>query len=334
MLPASKAAGASYYYIGIPGLVKEAPAPVKGGPPRRPKASLMSSGRPAAALAARAKINLRLDVLDRQPGGLHAIRSMVADLEIADDVEIFHRSGAFAVTCEGADIPERENLAWLAAQRLGVDLSGLHVNIRKRIPIQAGLGGGSADAAAVLRALISIFTARRMPLSKDKVHAATRVGSDVPACMVPGFKIVEGTGEIVRPIPVPAPPWGIILLRPAVGVPTSEAYRLLDAAREQGAQTGTETELIALRSAIGARNFERALTLLNNDFQQVVELVFPQVASVRERLRAVGATATLLCGSGSCVAGFFEDRHAADIAFRKISRADGEWTVSTGFARA
>ena len=294
----------------------------------------MSSRRPAAALAARAKINLRLDVLDRQPSGLHAIRSMVAELEVADDVEIFNRPGDFSVTCEGADIPERENLAWLAAQRLGVNLSDLHVNIRKRIPMQAGLGGGSADAAAVLRALTSIFSARRTPLSKDKVHAATRVGSDIPACMVPGFKIVEGTGDVVRPIPVPPPQWGILLVRPAGGVPTSEAYRLLDAAREQGAQQGEEADFVALRNAIGSRDLTRALALLKNDFQPVVELVFPQVASARERLQAVGATTTLLCGSGSCVAGFFPDRSAAEIAFRKIARADGDWIITTGFARA
>ena len=294
----------------------------------------MSPGRPAATLAARAKINLRLDVLDRQANGLHGIRSMVADLEIADDVKIIERYGEFSVTCEGADIPERENLAWLAAQSLGVDLSGLQVHIRKRIPMQSGLGGGSSDAAAVLRGLTGIFAARRMPLSKDKVHEATRVGSDVPACMVPGFKIVEGTGDIVRPIPVPAPPWGIVLLRPNAAVPTSEAYRLLDAAREEGAQLRAEREFVALRSAIGSRNFARALTLLTNDFQPVIELVFPPVASARERLQAAGATATLLCGSGSCVAGFFENRGAAETATRKIQRNDGEWIVSTGFARA
>jgi len=200
--------------------------------------------------------------------------------------------------------------------------------------MQSGLGGGSSDAAAVLRGLTSIFAARRMPLSKDKVHEATQVGSDVPACMVPGFKIVEGTGEIVRPIPVPAPPWGIVLLRPNVGVPTSEAYRLLDAARERGAQSGAESEFVSLRNAIGSRNFARALNWLTNDFQPVVELVFPLVASARERLQAAGAKATLLCGSGSCVAGFFENRGAAEGALKKIPRDDGEWIVSTGFARA
>jgi len=293
----------------------------------------MSPGRPAATLAARAKINLRLDVLDRKSTGLHAIRSMIADLEIADDVSILVGDGKFSVTTQGADIPERENLVWLAAQRLGVDLTGLHVHIQKRIPMQSGLGGGSSDAAAALRGLTSIFAARRMPLSKDKVHEATRVGSDVPACMVPGFKVVEGTGEIVRPIPVPSPPWGIVLLRPTVGVPTAEAYRLLDAAREKGAKPGLESEFVALRTAIGTRDLGRAQRWLANDFQSIVELVFPQVEAARQRLSAIGASVTLLCGTGSCVAGFFESRALADAAVKKLTVGEGEWVVSTGFAR-
>jgi len=293
----------------------------------------MSPGRPAATLAARAKINLRLDVLDRKSTGLHAIRSMIADLEIADDISILVGDGKFSVTTQGADIPERENLVWLAAQRLGVDLTGLHVHIQKRIPMQSGLGGGSSDAAAALRGLTSIFAARRMPLSKDNVHEATRVGSDVPACMVPGFKVVEGTGEIVRPIPVPSPPWGIVLLRPTVGVPTAEAYRLLDAAREKGAKPGLESEFVALRTAIGTRDLGRAQRWLANDFQSIVELVFPQVEAARQRLSAIGASVTLLCGTGSCVAGFFESRALADAAVKKLTVGKGEWVVSTGFAR-
>jgi len=293
----------------------------------------MSPGRPAATLAARAKINLRLDVLDRKASGLHAIRSMIADLEIADDISILVEDGKFSVTTHGADIPERENLVWLAAQRLGVDLTGLHVHIQKRIPMQSGLGGGSSDAAAALRGLTSIFAARRMPLSKDRVHEATRVGSDVPACMVPGFKVVEGTGDIVRPIPVPPPPWGIVLLRPNVGVPTAEAYRLLDAAREKGAKPGLESEFVALRTAIGTRDLGRAQRWLANDFQSIVELVFPQVEEARQRLSAIGASVTLLCGTGSCVAGFFDSRASADAAVKKLTIGKSEWVVSTGFAR-
>jgi 4-diphosphocytidyl-2-C-methyl-D-erythritol kinase len=292
----------------------------------------MTAASSGVVLPARAKLNVRLEVLARQPSGLHGIRSLIGDLGIADDIELIETPGEFGVECEGADIPERENLVWLAATRLGVDLSGLRVRIRKRIPIQAGLGGGSADAAAVLRALIARFASRAAPIPDEKVKSAMAVGSDVPACMVPGFKIVEGTGDVVKPVSIQAPPWGVLLLRPAAGVPTAEAYRLIDAARAETTPMWSEVEVLELCRAIALRDFQRACELMHNDFQPVIELIFPSVADVRTRLRGAGAAATLLCGSGSCVAGFFQTRDAAAAALKSLPVVPGEWAAATGFA--
>lgn len=285
-------------------------------------------------LPARAKLNLRLDVLGLQPGGLHGVRSLIGDLVFGDEVEITEAAGPFAVRIDGAAIPERENLAWLAATRLGLDLQGLRILIRKRIPMQAGLGGGSTDAAATLRGLRDIFAKRGSPIPDDRIRNAARVGSDVPACLVRGFKIVEGTGDVVRRLPLPAPPWGLVLLRPPVGVPTAEAYRLIDAGRADGPSPSSESDLLQLCKAIEAHDFARACSLLYNDFQPVIELVFPVIAEVRRRLRAAGASATLLCGSGSCVAGFFESRAAAAAAHKSLKTTEGEWATSTCFADA
>ncbi|MBV8081679.1 MAG: hypothetical protein JOY86_01705 [Candidatus Eremiobacteraeota bacterium] len=289
---------------------------------------------------ARAKLNLRLEVLGLQTGGLHGVRSLIGDLVFGDEVEISGRGGPFRVLMEGSsdvpgvDIPERENLAYLAAMRLGIDLDGFHVRIRKRIPTQAGLGGGSADAAAVIRGFRDLFKKRGKPISEEHVASASRVGSDIPACMVAGFKIVEGTGDIVRHLPLPAPPWGLLLLRPPAGVPTAEAYRLLDAGRAGGPSSSSETDLLELVKAIETRDFPRACSLLYNDFQPVVELIFPAVAEARQRLRAAGAAATLLCGSGSCVAGFFETNAAAAAARKQLRTGEGEWATATCFADA
>jgi len=294
----------------------------------------MKAGSLSTVLPARAKLNVRLEVLGLTAGGLHEIRSLIADLGIADEIELFEAPGEFSVACEGADIPERENLVWLAATRLGVDLTGLHVRIRKRIPMQAGLGGGSADAAAALRALIERFARHATPVPVENIRNARRVGSDVAACMVPGFKIVEGTGDKVKPLSIPPPPWGVLLLRPVAGVPTSEAYRLIDAARGQTLPARTQVEVLELCRAIALRDFGRTCELLHNDFQPVIEMIFPSVADARERLRAAGAEATLLCGSGSCVAGFFKTREAAAAALDSLSTLPGEWTAATGFANA
>jgi 4-diphosphocytidyl-2-C-methyl-D-erythritol kinase len=287
---------------------------------------------------ARAKLNLRLDVLGIQPSGLHGVRSLIGELVFGDDVEISEQAGGFSVETEGAEIPERENLVWLAATRLGIDLSGLHVRVRKRIPMQAGLGGGSSDAAALLRGLRDVFATRGAPISDDAVLNATSVGSDVPACLVRGFKRVEGTGDLVLREQLPTPPWGLLLLRPPVGVPTSEAYRLLDAGRSGAPVTtsdpSSERDLQELCGAIQTNDFPRACSLLHNDFQPVVELLFPSVAEARQRLREAGAAATLLCGSGSCVAGFFETRAAAAAAHKTLKTGEGEWATATCFADA
>jgi 4-diphosphocytidyl-2-C-methyl-D-erythritol kinase len=286
---------------------------------------------------ARAKLNLRLDVLGKQLGGLHGVRSLIGELVFGDDVEISERAGGFSVETEGADIPERENLVWLAAMRLGIDLSGLHVRVRKRIPMQAGLGGGSSDAAALLRGLRDVFAARGAPISDEAIRNAAQIGSDVPACLVRGFKRVEGTGDVVVREQLPTPPWGLLLLRPPVGVPTSEAYRLLDAGRSSAplsSDPSSERDLQELCGAIQTNDFPRACSLLQNDFQPVVELLFPSVAEARQRLREAGAAATLLCGSGSCVAGFFETRAAAAAAHKTLKTGEGEWATATCFADA
>jgi len=284
-------------------------------------------------LPARAKLNVRLEVLARQPSGLHGIRSLISDLSIADEIELREApDGEFSVDTEGAQIPERKNLVWLAATRLGVDLTGLQVRIHKRIPMQAGLGGGSADAATVLRAIAERFEKRGTPITEKKMREAVAVGSDVPACLVQGLKIVEGTGDIVRPVSIPPPPWGVLLLRPADGVPTAEAYRLLDAARGDDVPPSSEAEVLELCRAIALRDFARACALFHNDFQPVIEMLFPSVAEARERLLSVGAEAAILCGSGSCVAGFFETRSAASAAYSKLSVGEGEWIYPTSFS--
>jgi 4-diphosphocytidyl-2-C-methyl-D-erythritol kinase len=292
------------------------------------------TGATALVKLARAKLNLRLDVLGLEASGLHGVRSLIGELVFGDEVEISSHAGDFRVEMDSGEIPERENLAWLAATRLGVDLNKFQVRIRKRIPMQAGLGGGSSDAAAVIRGFRDLYAKRGQPISEDRIASASRVGSDIPSCMIAGFKIVEGTGDIVRALPLAAPPWGLLLLRPPAGVPTSEAYRLLDAGRPAGPSASSETDVLELVKAIETRDFPRACSLLYNDFQPVVEMVFPAVAEARQRLRAAGAAATLLCGSGSCVAGFFETNAAAAAARKQLRTGEGEWATATCFADA
>ena len=143
---------------------------------------------------AHAKLNLRLEVGPKS-GRLHAVVSAIATLEIADEITFEPASAGFSVACLGAAIPESENLVWRAAYEFGSP-PDVAVTIRKYIPLQAGLGGGSADAAETLAVLARMFAEMGRPVPPDTVHAAAvRLGSDVPAALVPGLKIVERCGR-------------------------------------------------------------------------------------------------------------------------------------------
>ncbi len=173
-----------------------------------------------------------------------------------------------------------------------------------------------------------------MTISDEQLRSAARVGSDVPACLVPGFKIVEGTGDVVRPVPLEAPPGVCSCCGRPPGCRPQKPIACSTPAAPKAPRLRRRPNLLELCKAIEAFDFQRTCALLYNDFQPVLEFVFPNVAEARRRLRAAGAAATLLCGSGSCVAGFFQTRAAAKAAFGSLAIADGEWATATGFSVA
>ena len=284
------------------------------------------------SLEAHAKLNLRLEV-GLLAGSLHRLVSVFAELELADKLQ-FTPAAGFQVACERIDLAERDNLAWRAAQALRRELPGVRIVIEKNIPMQAGLGGGSADAAAVLRGLALILSDGNTPLSHEQLaEAALLVGSDVPGFLSTGLRIVSGVGDVVVRRSAQAPPWGIALLRPPVGSTTARAYALLDAAGIPHDLGDLEVAFAEdMCAAYGTSDFNRFIELLHNDFTTVIERELPAVAHARERLRRAGARATILCGSGSCVAGFFETRTAAREAIEHVSVGEDEWIYATGFS--
>lgn len=285
-------------------------------------------------LPANAKLNLRLHVGPKLDGPLHEIASVIADLRLADELE-FQQADAFSVSCDVASIAGQSNLVWRAAMALGVELPSVHIHIRKRIPMQAGLGGGSADAATALHGIAALCAAAGKTIDNGRLErAASATGSDVPACMVPGIKIVEGYGERVARTDVQPPPWGIVLFQPRARSATASAYQALDAARSGQAATIVSSGLLDIVRTLREHDFEKFCGLLENDFQPVIERSLPQVASARMRLRAIGAQATILCGSGSAVAGFFPDCASAQSAHEKLRLEHDEWSAVTAFNNA
>ena len=178
-----------------------------------------------------AKLNLTLDVLGKRPDGYHDLKSVMQAISVRDDVEIDLGTGkpwALSCTMEGIPCDER-NLAWKAAKvffdRVKKDPGGLEIRITKRIPTEAGLGGGSADAAAVLRALNDHYG---KPLSIGALaELGAEVGSDVPFCVICGTAMVEGRGEKLRRLP-DMPDCVFVICKPDFSVSTPALYKKID----------------------------------------------------------------------------------------------------------
>jgi 4-diphosphocytidyl-2-C-methyl-D-erythritol kinase len=253
---------------------------------------------------AHAKLNLVLHVGPPQPNGLHPIGSIFASLELADEVEVRLAEGpGDTVECEGVEGPNLAAAA-LAAFRAEVpSLPPLDVRIDKRIPIAAGLGGGSADAAAALRA------ANRLtgdPLDPDALRAiAATLGSDVPSQVEPGHALVAGTGEIVEPVGLP--PLAAVLVPQEEGLATAEVYAQLD--RMEGWRAQLDIEAVRATLDSDSSSWELAF---ENDLQPAALALRPELVSVIDRLRAAGALVARVSGSGPTCFGLFADRGAAE----------------------
>lgn len=292
----------------------------------------MKTAAAAFVRRAHAKLNLRLEVGERL-GPLHSLVSVVASLELADRLLFSPSPEGFGVTCEALAIPEQDNIVWRAARELEVPPPPVRIVIVKRIPVQAGLGGGSADAAAALLGIARLLHAAGRALGPDAIReAATRAGSDVSSALLPGLKIVAGVGHSVKPCECTPPAWGVLLLKPHIGSATARAYALLD--RANGSRRLTDSSFDRARAmcaAFEAHDFPQFLALLHNDFSPTIDEALPEIAFARERLLGAGAAGTIVCGSGSCVAGFFENRTAARAARERLAVSTGEWSAVTSF---
>ncbi|MFO7676118.1 MAG: 4-(cytidine 5'-diphospho)-2-C-methyl-D-erythritol kinase [bacterium] len=255
-------------------------------------------------LAARAKVNLGLWVGPRRPDGYHDIVSVVAPLELADTVSVRTAARGLTVRTDDPALPaDEENLAGRAA-RAFLDAvgsrAGCRVRIRKRIPVGAGLGGGSADAAAVLAGLNRLHG---RPLAGRELRAlGARVGSDVPALLAGRACAVRGRGERVRPVRLPR--LRLILHLPGFGVSTAWAYRRLDALRRDGrALTGPPVSPKMIALSLRGQEPDRVACLLANSFEPVVFRRYPALGRARAALLRHGCSAASLSGSGSTVYG-------------------------------
>ena len=291
----------------------------------------------ASTLAERAnaKVNLVLRVGAPRADGMHPLCSLFAALELADDVRVEPGGAALdEVVCPGID-GENLTAAAVAAFRAAVpevDLPPLRIAIDKRIPVAAGLAGGSADAAAVLRAANEIAG---VPLTPDGLRAiAADLGSDVPSQVEPAHAIVTGVGERVERVHLPA--MTIVLVVQEEGLSTAAVYGELDRLRRTaaapeaglgGPYAGTPAlDPAPLRALAAAGSLTGLAAGLSNDLQPAALELRPDLSEPIAALRAAGALAARVTGSGPTTFGLFADRAAAE----RAAEAIGEPAIVTG----
>ena len=246
-----------------------------------------------------AKLNLTLDVLGKREDGYHDLQSVMQTISVRDDVEIDIGTGKpWSLQCTDETIPiDERNLAWKAAKvycdAMHKDPNGLEIRIHKRIPVGAGLGGGSADAAAVLRALNRHYGE---PLSLFALaELGAQVGSDVPFCVICGTAMVEGRGERVRKLS-DMPDCIFVVVKPEFSVSTPELYQKLD-----GVDIAKRPDNKAMESALLAGDLEKVCQNLCNVFDPVVTEDHLEMNYIKSLLHQYGAVNYQMTGSGSAI---------------------------------
>ena len=246
-----------------------------------------------------AKINLTLDVLGKREDGYHDLKSVMQTVSIRDDIEIDLGTGKpWKLICDKEDIPTDEtNLAWKAAklffETIKVDPDGLEIRIVKRIPSQAGLGGGSADAAAVLRALNRHYDAPFSILALAEL--GSQIGSDVPFCVLGGTAMVEGRGERLRKLP-DMPDCFVVVCKPDFSCSTAELYAELDKVT-----IAKRPDNKAMESALYAGDLGKVAENIWNVFDPVVTKDHLELNYIKSLYNSYGAVAHQMTGSGSAV---------------------------------
>lgn len=260
---------------------------------------------PSARVSAQAKVNLILRVLAREASGFHSIETVFLRLDLADDVGVRITSGR-ALECRGPAIPGaglgpvERNLAYRAAvaytEAVGWP-NGFAIEIDKQIPVGAGLGGGSADAGAVLRALDALSPT---PLGSRLVEIATPLGADVPFMTIESpMALAWGRGERLFPLRALAPR-PVLIVMPDFPVATADAYSWLASDRGSYVPTG---DVLAPESVATWESMAAAAT---NDFEPVVRRRHPEIGEIVDALSSLNAILALLSGSGSSVFGVFD----------------------------
>ena len=265
-----------------------------------------------------AKINLALDILGTRSDGYHDMRMVMQTVSLCDTVTVEETAAGFALHTGGDFIPAgRKTLEQRAAEAfftaIGRPMPGLAVTLGKVTPAYAGLGGGSADVAALLHILRDTY-APELPATELERIGFT-VGSDMPFCVRGGTCLAEGRGEVLTDL-TPLPDCPIVLCKPNFGIPTPMLF-----ARVDGGELIRRPDIDGMIEALRTGNLDGVAARLGNVFEEVLPEEYREVFTIKERLRDLGALNAAMSGSGPTVFGLFRQRETAEQAAKVLKKS-------------
>lgn len=253
------------------------------------------------SLAAHAKVNLSLDILGTRPDGYHEVRMVMQPISLHDTVTLTRAASGISLTCDVPAVPAGpDNLAYRAAAHFFSHFSikgGVRIHIQKRIPMAAGLAGGSADAAAVLRGMDALFGTHAPDSTLQAL--ALPLGADVPFCLAGRPALAEGIGERLSPAP-PLSGCKLVLINPGIPISTPAVYRAYD-----DAPASVHPDTAALLDALRREDLSAVCANMGNVLEPVTSHMCPAVPACIDTLRDAGALCAMMSGSGPTVFGVF-----------------------------
>ena len=265
-----------------------------------------------------AKVNLALDILRKRTDGYHDMRMVMQTVSLCDTVTVEETEQGFLLQTDGDFIPAgKKTLEQQAAEAFfaaaGLAMPGLRVTLEKRTPAYAGMGGGSADVAALLRLLRDRYCPTMEDTELERIGFT--VGSDMPFCVRGGTALAEGRGEVLTDL-WPLPACFLVICKPDFGIPTGDLFALVD-----GGELCRRPDIDGMMTALEAGDLSGVAARLGNVFEEVLPAQYHEVFVIKEQLRALGALNAAMSGSGPTVFGIFEEEKAAKNAIEQLKQA-------------
>lgn len=268
-------------------------------------------------LKALAKINLGLDVLGKRTNGYHDVRMVMQTIYLYDDVNLERvKKQEIKIKTNLNYLPSNENNIAYQAAKLLIDefgiIEGVHIHLKKRIPVAAGMAGGSSNAAAVLYGMNQLFDLKLS--QQDLMERGVKLGADVPYCIMRGTVLAEGIGEVLTPL-APMPKCYILIAKPPISVSTKIVYEKLDS----GAIV-EHPDIDGLIQGLESEDLEIVASKMGNVLEQVTITDYPVIEEIKNVMKSDGAINAMMSGSGPTVFGIFKSRQEAKKAMDTLKR--------------